>query len=422
MPDLKGKKLLFLGGFAMMMEPVQYAKSQGVHTIVTDYYDDGPAKRVADESWTISTADVEALCVACKREGIEGVFASFDDFNIQMASIISEAMGFPYYATSSLVENTMNKAVFKENCVRFGVPTMKRFEREDVERGNVEFPIIVKPVDGSGSRGITVCKRFEDVAPAIEHALRISKSGELIIESYVEGDEIGVNYILQDGRIAMTAMHDRHLQVEGMSLVKLPLAYVYPSKYTDVYLECEDASVIGMLNGIGLQNGSIFMQGCVANNVVNFYEAGYRLNGAKQYHIIENECGFNSMHCLVEHSLTGKMSQDDIVAKANPRFSSFYCTLSLLVKPGVIEKVVGLAEIAETPSTLSVTQWCFPGDVLDESVLGTQKQIGARVTIRETSLENLAARIERVNELYQVLSPAGEDMRLESFDPNELFS
>ena len=419
--DFTGKKLLFLGGFASLREAVQYANSQGIYTISTDFYPTGPAKAVANEAWQISTADLDILADKCREVGVDGLFAGFDDFNVGKAARLAQMIGVPYYLTPELADRTMDKALFKQTCIDYGVPVTERLDWEGTPSSELTYPVIVKQVDGSGSRGITVCWNAAEFDEAIAKARRISKSGEILVERYYEGDEIGVNYIMQDGRVACTAIHDRYLQVENESVVKLPLAYVYPSRYAEVYMQGENKAVVDMFEGIGAQNGTLFLQGCVDNGIASFYEAGYRLNGAKQYHFIEKECGFNPMHCLVQHTLTGSMSDQDIVSMADPRYDRYYCTLSLLTNPGTIAEIRGLREIEAMPNVIAMTERLFAGNVLDESTLGTQKLIATRPTFVGSSLDELATVIEAINKVYDVVDAEGNSMEMEVFDPNRLF-
>ena len=78
----------------------------------------------------------------------------------------------------------------------------------------IEFPVIVKPVDSSGSRGISVCRNKEELKRAGLKALRYSASKRLIIEQYIEGDEITVNYIIENGTAMLTSIHDRYFNTE----------------------------------------------------------------------------------------------------------------------------------------------------------------------------------------------------------------
>lgn len=423
--NIQGKKLLVLGGVAMIREMVQNAKSKGVYTIVADYYKDSPAKIDADEAWEISTADTEVLAEKCIEAGVDGVIAAFDDFNIICAQRLSEKIGKPFYANKEQVDTTMDKIRFKELCRKNDVPSTPEFTLDDdLSReclDKIEYPVIIKPVDGSGARGITICYTEVELLEAYKKAKKVSKKGKVILEKYMVGDEVGVNYVLQDGKIHLSVIHDRYMQESNGNNVRLPISYVYPSKYTKAYLEKENQAVIDMFHSIGMANGTLFLQGCIEDNLCYFYEMGYRLNGAKQYQLLDKLCGFNPMEMIVNYSLTGKMEEHDISNQVNPLLPKACCTLSILARPAKINKIIGLEEIRGYKETVAVTQWYQEGEEIAEDALGTQKQICMRITLAADDMEALGKIIERVYATLEVLDENGESILLEKFDTKKLF-
>lgn len=423
--DLHGKKLLVLGGVAMICELVQDAQRRGAYVIVADYYPDSPAKRVADEAWLVSTLDTEDLAAKCLEAGVDGVISAFDDFNVICSQRLSERIGAPFYATREQVDTTMDKVRFKQLCRDNGVPSTPEFEldaelsREKLDK--IKYPVIIKPVDSSGARGITICNNEEELREAHKYAMKFSKKGNIILEKYLVGDEIGVNYILQDGDIHVSVLHDRYMQKGDGQHVCLPVAYVYPSKYTEKYLAWENQQVINMFKSIGMANGTLFLQGCVDDGLCYFYEMGYRINGAKQYQLLDRLCGFNPMQMIVNYSLTGKMAEESIADKVNPMLPKTCCTLSVLARPAKISKIVGLDEIEKYEETLAVTRWYQEGDEITQDALGTQKQIAMRISLQADNTEALAKIIDKVYATLDVLDDQGNSMLLEQFDTSRLF-
>lgn len=423
--DLTGKKLLVLGGVAMICELVQDAQRRGAYVVVADYYPDSPAKKIADEAWLVSTIDTDALAEKCIEAGIDGVISAFDDFNVICSQKLSDRIGKPFYATGAQVDATMDKVNFKQLCRDNGVPSTPEFEldrelsRECLDK--LRYPVIIKPVDSSGARGITICNNEEELKAAHVDAMKMSKKGNVILEKYLVGDEIGVNYVLQDGDIHVSVLHDRYMQKGDGKHVCLPVAYVYPSKYTQRYLAEENQLVIDMFKSIGMKNGTLFLQGCVDAGVCYFYEMGYRLNGAKQYQILDKLCGFNPMQMIVNYSLTGKMEDEKIASKVNPLLGKTCCTLSVLARPAKVEKIVGLDAIKAFPEVVAITQWYQEGDTIAPEALGTQKQISMRITLEAENVEKLADVINRVYSTVDVLDENGESILIEQFDTARLF-
>lgn len=424
--DLTGKKLLVLGGIQLICKLVKNAQSRGAHVIVADYLPDSPAKKVADEAWLISTTDIDGLAHLCKENNVDGVMAGYDDFNIMNAAKLSDVIDRPFYATCNQVLNTMDKARFKELCRKTGVPSMPEFEMDEnmsrVYLDKIMYPVIVKPVDRSGSIGISICYNEPELIQAYKKAKDLSRKGRIIIEKYVVSDEIGVTYVLQNGEVYCCAIHDRYMQEDGnKNDVRISLSYVYPSKYSEKYMKEENQLVINMFKSIGMTQGTLFLQGCIEDGVCYFYEMGYRLSGAYQYELIQYLCGFNPMEMIVNYSLLGKEAEESIADKVNPLFEKAVATISVLVRPGVIGKIIGLDVIEKSGWILENNLWATEGDEIKESYVGTQHQIIMRCHVIGDNMDQLADNISNFYSTLKVLDTNGNNMILKTFDTAKLF-
>lgn len=186
MKSLKGKRLLISGGPALACDIVEKARQLGIYTIVTDWYPDSPAKRIADESHMVSTADIDAMVELAKQCKVDGVITSFIDSNLHNVREVCELLNLPFYATKEQLDVTMNKVRFKELCRKHDVPVVEEFRldqslcREDLD--TISYPVLLKPADSSGSRGIVVCKNEEELVRGYGHALASSTSQVVITE------------------------------------------------------------------------------------------------------------------------------------------------------------------------------------------------------------------------------------------------
>lgn len=425
MKELQGKKLLVLGGVGKVSEIVEMAKKMGVYTIVADYYENSPVKKLADEAWLCSTADIPALAQRCKERGVDGVLSGFDDFNVKMAARLSEVIGTPFYATSDQMDQMMDKLRFKQTCRDHQVPGVVQYDwAGDFSQqalAALKFPVIIKPVDSSGGRGISVCHDAQELETAYDKALSYSKSKQIILERFMVGDEVGINYLLQDGRYCVTEMHDRYMVSAGEGLMPMPVAYVYPSKYLAPYLEKEDAQVQRMFREVGLTNGVLFLQGCVEDDTCYFYETGYRVAGPRHYHLTEHFDGFNGLSMLIRQVLTGKMADFEVAKLAHPALDKAVCHLQISIRPGKVAAVEGIDEIRAMPQIIDCSTYLAPGDVMEPTSVGTQKQIVTRLTIVGEDKADLARLIRLVYATYRVLDAAGDNMVAPGFDPARLF-
>lgn len=425
MDNFAGKKILILGSFAAMLDVVEYANQAGAYTICADYYDDSPCKRIAAEAWDVSTVDLDALETMARNAEIDGVFASHGDFNIANAANLAKRLGLPFYTSAESARMTMDKEEFWSICHDNGVLVPKRYEPCDEEAFSepegIEYPVIVKPVDNSGGRGISICYDRDELESACKVAHASSKQGRIVIEQLLQGNEVSVSYAMQDGTSVCTSVHDRYLMSVGDGTMQLPLAYVYPSQQTDLFLKNDDEAVRRMLAAAGANNGACFIQGFIQGEHVAFYEMGYRLGGSRQYQILEAENNANTMHALLRYSLTGRMFFGDEMSRFDPRFKSSYCTLWLMGKPGTIKEIRGIQAVKSMPETIATNQWLVPGEGVQEKDWGTLSQTVFEVALHAADRQHLAEAINRVYEVFDIIGEDGSSLLLGRLNTDELF-
>jgi carbamoylphosphate synthase large subunit len=391
---------------------VKYARSQGVHVIVTDNLplEKSVAKQIADESWMISTADVETIVKAALEHKVDGVFAGVSEFNLEKAMTVAGRLGLPFYCTREQWDIASNKARFKELCRTHNIPVSKDFnfdwnlDAADLE--DVRYPLIIKPVDSSSCKGISVCYNESQLKVAVEKALSNSQSEEIIVEEFIGGDEISVHYTLKDGEISLSCMMDKYLSTE-IGPLPVPEVYLYPSKHLESYIVTLDDAVKEMFRNAGFKNGTVFLQGKVNPNGFVFFEMGYRLSGTAVYHFTSKLNGINSMEMYVNHALTGTMNGYDL-SLDNPKFNRTCCNLSIFIDEGVIGRINGLDDVLGLENIVNSHQSYSVGDSVPKT--GTLQQIFIRLFIIADSNEDLCETVEIIHNSLQVLDVNGRNM------------
>lgn len=238
MESLKGKKLLILGGNALTSDIVIKAKELGVHTIVTDWNtpDVSPAKKLADEYWMESFADADKIAALIKKNNIDGVFTNYTDSYLPYYVAICEKTGLPCLANLKQIETISNKDLSKQMCIDHGISVSKRYNVTSVEDidnlVDVTYPVLTKPVDNSGQRGIYVCTSKEELKKLYAESLEFSATKNVMVEEYVQGDYTVMFYTIQNGHVTLATMSDKPVYGNfENNLPKLPMGYFLPSKY-----------------------------------------------------------------------------------------------------------------------------------------------------------------------------------------------
>jgi len=419
--NLRGKKLLLLGGINTTADLVDLAHRNGVLLGVADYNKNTLLKSLADFSHDISIYDEDLVVRLVEEEGYDGVISAFNERLGPVNRRIAERIGRWAPLTVEQLQMSTNKKFFKHTCEQYGVPVPKEYRIGSVEEigtADIEYPVIIKPVDSSSSVGVTPCHNAQELEAGYRNAVAHSKSGDAIVEQYLPFDEINVTYIAQDGDIQLAAIHDRYFNTEQKSATKAPDLYIYPSRYTDLYLEKFNPLVINMLKGIGVQNGSLFIQAIVHEGQVYFYEAGMRLNGCKTYQILEYENDYNTFEHLMLLALTGSMGEK---TQFNPKFKRWYATLNVLGEPGAtIAEIRGEKALNTYPWLIHIAKRYQPGDTIPADSAGTLVQDTTRIHVMADTKEELMERIDKVDELYQLLDPDGRNIILKPHDTAEV--
>jgi biotin carboxylase len=415
--NLKGKKLLILGGVSATIEVVDRCHELGIVVYVTDYLEDSPAKKVADKSFMVNATDVDAVCSLCKEENIDGIFV-ISELLLPYYAQICEKLNFPCYATAKNIEIMTHKNQFKDCCRKYGVPTIEEYcSIEEVKN----YPVIVKPIDSSASRGISVCYNKDELKLGIEKALSYSHSKRYIIEKYMTGDEIALYYYIQDGNPVFVGMCDRYVFKQSSDMLQLPTAYIFPSRYTQRHIAETDVKIKNMFKQIGMTNGPIFLQGFIEDGIPHIYEPGYRINGAREHVIIENITGVSSMDMLINFALIGKMADYDIEEKIDPMLhGKIACILSRLIGKGKISAIEGLDKVKKVPTVLKTFLNNNIGNEITDTQIGNFFQIAFRTINVEDNKFDLKKTIDLIQDSVVYYDENGNSMMLDKFDTNIL--
>lgn len=185
------RKLLLLGGSRYLLPVIREAKAQGCRVITCDYLPDNIAHRYSDEYYNVSITDQEAVLELARRLEIDGVMSFACDPGVVTAAYVAEKLGLPscgsYESVSILQDKGKFRAFLRDNG--FQVPACKEYaeaEKALEEVGNFSFPIIVKPVDSAGSKGVSRADTVEELKEAIPYALAASRCGRFIVEEFIE--------------------------------------------------------------------------------------------------------------------------------------------------------------------------------------------------------------------------------------------
>lgn len=418
--NLSGKRLLILGGMRFSCEIVKTARAMGIYTLVADYnkIEDSPAKQIADEAVDLSVIEVDAVVSYVKSHNIDGVFVGFNDMLLPYYAEICEKAGLPCYGTKQQFETLIAKDQYKALCRQFGVPTIPEY---DINDENIKYPVLVKPVDSSGSRGITICHNREELEEAVEIGKKASKTGKVLIERYMDGREVTVFWTFQNGNYYLSALANRHVKHnQGKDVIPLPVGYTFPSVFLPKYQNEVEENCKKMFSHLGIKDGMMFMQCKVEDGTCFVYDLGFRPTGSLEYKILKRVCGYDPLEMMIYHSLTGSMGPEDITAKVNPLFNAPAFNVSCLCAPGTIKEIIGVEEVRSLPEVEDVVLGHVPGETITEQMRGLLAQITVRVLGSVSKKEELLPIMQKIDNTIHLVGEQGEELLLPGIEYSDI--
>lgn len=425
--DMQGKKLLVLGGTSGL-EIVKQAQRMGVYCIVADIEETDPAKEAAEEAVFLSTTDFDGLARLVKEKKIDGVFCGPSEFNLQNTMRLCQQVDLPFYVTREQWDICQNKASFKDLCRRFNVPCVPEYEIDDELSDKclkkVQYPVVVKPVDGCSSLGLSFCKNEKELREGIELAKKKSKSQKVIVEKCITSDYgFGCRYIASEGEIMLSAVCDRYTVDEPGGKALISSGAIFPSKMIDEYIRDINPNVVQMFESIGIQNGTFFMQALVdqSDGKIYFHEMGLRLSGGLIFPMLEASCGYNDVQMMIRYALGGPMATAEEKKKIDPYMHGhFIGSITIPLKAGTIGTISGVEEVKQNKFVTGFVQYYKAGQTIAPEYIGTLVQHFCRVKMMTHSVEEYKEMVDWVQKTIQVFDTDGEDMIYKRFDTNRM--
>lgn len=251
------KKLLLLGGLFYLRPVIQAAHKLGVHVITCDYLPDNIAHKFSDEYHNVSIIDKEAVLNLARQLDIDGIMSFAVDPGVVTAAYVAEKMGLSFAGSYEAVRILQNKDLFREFLTEngFNVPVAGGYRDyaalvNDITR--FTFPIIVKPTDSAGSKGVTRVDSMNDLKAAFDHAKRCSIKGNVIVEEFIEkqGCSSDSDSFSIDGKMVLTTFNAQHFDDEAANPYT-PSAFSWPSTFTieqESELRSELQRLVSLLN------------------------------------------------------------------------------------------------------------------------------------------------------------------------------
>lgn len=334
------KKAFVLGGTVPHIELINKLKKRGYYVTLIDYYDNPPAKAVADAHVKASTLDLEAVLKIAKEGNANLVISSCIDQANSVACYVAEQLNLPHpysYAKSlDVTRKGLMKTIFKKN----GIPTSDFYliGKDEPREIKLPFPFVIKPTDANSSKGVYKINNKEEFIDKIEESLNFSREGKAIVEGFVEGTEIQVDCVVINHKAHVLLTSDkvafdnggRELQMTGFSMPGIRCEY-FTARLKGIAQNIADA--------FDLDNTPFFYQAICDEKEVYVLEFAPRLPGGTRFESVKLITGFDfiesSIRSFLHEPIEGLISAPD----------KKYVIRLLYMKPGVFDHVEGVEQL-----------------------------------------------------------------------------
>lgn len=323
------EKILLLGGSSQQVIAIETAKRLGLYTVLCDYLPDNPGQYHADKYYPASTTDREAILQIARDEHIDYIIAYASDPAAPTAAYVAEKLALPTNPLRA-VETLCNKDLFRKylSAHGFNTPVACGFTSREEAVSNIgafRLPIIVKPVDSSGSKGATVLHELSGLDAAIDYALSYSRGHRFIIEEFIKKKHpylIGGDIFVSDGKIIQWGLMNCHRDPHVNPLV--PVGKSYPPILSERDLQAVKDTLQRLVTELGIRFGPMNVELIIdADDRVFPIDIGPRSGG----NMIPDLLGMIFSCDVVEMTLRAAMGES--IHMDMTEGAPFYATLNL---------------------------------------------------------------------------------------------
>lgn len=400
------KKVMILAGGndqIALIEELRRHFNQDVEIILVDMSDKVRAIPYADKFLKISTMDKGAVLAAAKSEKIDYILTACGDQPLSTMAYVAAEMGLPSYLSEQDVRDLTNKRFMKEKMVKEGIPTAKHIYIDKNWDGilpDFEYPLVVKPVDSNGSKGVKKVFSPADMNKALKEAFQYSLSGDVIIEEFKEGEELSVD-VYVEGKTAklLSITASKKIQENKDSFTIVQSYYPAPTNYKEerVLEICQN-----IVNAWHLHDTPLLVQMIQKGDNYNVLEFSARMGGGSKYRLIHVLSGVDIMKVYVEMVMGNKPHVSPSKQHNNAIMSYVYCY------PGVYEQMVGFEDLKKEGVISDYFIYRSPHSAIEKSNTSSDRVSGFLV-VGDNEME-VKDKLAIANKSLKVLDVNGKDI------------
>lgn len=400
-------KLMMLGASVAQLQGIVKAQNLGCQVVTCDYLKDAIGHQYSDEQCFTSTFDVEGVCEAAKMYKVDGLMTMGTDQPVYTAAVVAEKLALPTQLTSKIALGVTHKKVMKHQFDVLGLPTVAYviFAKGDsiAQLEALAFPVVIKPVDSQGQRGLFYCRTPEEVVSHVDDVLVFSRENYLLVETYYPHEEVTLSGWVVEGNVHILSITDR-ITFNEKERLGICLAHSFPTKHKETYGRELIDLTYKIVQGFDIMNGPIYFQFLIGKEGVKINEIACRIGGAYESVYLPDITGFDLCEAVVKEAMNLRVDvtsldhYDFMTTTEHRSVQLFFAEACQVVSRPEIEEILSIEGVIDCHIHYKVGE-----------MIGTIENATARagyVIVQGTSKEAL---LNCLDQVYEQLVIIGKD-------------
>ncbi|MDC7233466.1 MAG: ATP-grasp domain-containing protein [Spirochaetales bacterium] len=336
-----------LGGGPAQLNLIRRLQELGHQVAVSDINPRSPGLELADFASAASSFDAVAVERDARVFGSQALVTLGTDQPVLTAALVSEKMGLPYFLSPRQAALVTNKRDMKQMFVKEGIPTVpfRLLEAgfQDSELEGLTFPLIIKPLDSQGQRGVLKVHSTDEIRDHFDELLSFSREQQILAEEYYPSDEITISGWVYRGTLHIFSITDR-VTVENDPYMGVCVSHRYPSLFHQSRDELEELSRT-ICGAVGLQEGAVYFQILGGKKGFLINEIACRLGGAYEDEFLPGLCGADPLQLLIEQTTLPGYNWNHPEEMPSVRDGRYLSLQMFFCRPGIISRQRGMDQV-----------------------------------------------------------------------------
>lgn len=406
------KKIMILGGSVEFVHIVERAHKKGITTVVVDGKENAPAKAVADIAYDVDCLDFDGVAEVAKKEKADGIITGYSDVLSERVVALNEHLGLPLNISSKDVKLVTNKLSMKKMLDEIEVPVcayMTAKSPEEIKANQkLRYPLVLKPIDGWGSRGVYIVDSYEEVVANFEEVKSFSKLDQIMVEEYYKSQEVCILSYVKNNVPYVLYMCDKELWINRDNRLGKPKRLIYPSKYSYRFLPEITEYINRMVKASHIQDGPFYVQGFIGKEGFKVNEISSRLPGGNDFRFLPRFTDLDILNLYIDFSVGNEVDQE-LLDNFSPCFDQVNLIIQIMAKGDKkIKSIEGEKEVLAMEEVDECEFYVKPGDYINDT--GDLRQTIGRIHAHIPNYFTMEEVTEQILNTVHIVDVDGTDV------------